>query len=82
MLQLSVFLLIEMKGKDGCWKDIIALYKEDKKNSLRLTKITHTSIFPKLLQRQSVPLVCQVFQEKTVTALIALKNTVNPHEAL
>ena len=31
--------------------------------------MTHTSLFPKPLQRQSVPLVCKVFNEKTVYAL-------------
>ena len=62
------------------WKDIQALYEEDRNSSLRLTKLTHTSVFPKPLQRQSVPLVCQVFHEKTIAALKALKNTINPQE--
>ncbi|KAI6650787.1 hypothetical protein LOD99_7838 [Oopsacas minuta] len=57
----------------ACWKDIHALYEEDKKSPLQLTKLTYTSVFPKPLQRQSVPLVCQVFHEKTVVALKALK---------
>ena len=34
-----------------------------------MTKLTHTSVYPKPLQHQSVPLVCQVFNEKTVAAL-------------
>ena len=60
----------------ACWKDIQALYEADNRSSLRLTKLTHTSVFPKPLQRQSVPLVCQVFH----AALKALKNTVNPQQ--
>ena len=64
----------------ACWKDIQALYEEDRNSSLRLTKLTHTSVFPKPLQRQSVPLVCQVFYEKTIAAFNALKNTINPLE--
>ena len=65
--------------KDGtsyvaAWSDIIALYEEDRHSTIRLTKLTHTSVYPKPLQRQSVPLVCQVFNEKTVAALKALKS--------
>ena len=63
----------------ACWKDVKALYAEDRKTALRLTKITHTSVFPKPLQRQSVPLVCQVFNEKTSAAFIALKDKL-PHQ--
>ena len=55
----------------ACWSDIVNLYEEDKKNPIRLTKLTHTSIYPKPLQRQSVSLVHQVFNEKTWDALKA-----------
>ena len=62
-------------GKDyiAYWADIKALYEEDRLTVIRLTKLTHTAVFPKPLQRQSVPLVCQVFNDKTVAALSALK---------
>ena len=46
------------------WGDVRALYEEDRNTTLRLTKLTHTAVVLKLLQRQSVPLVCQVFNEK------------------
>ena len=52
-----------------CWSDIVNLYEEDKKNPIRLTKLTRTFIFPKPLQRQNVSLVHQVFNEKTCAAL-------------
>ena len=55
------------------WSDLVALYDEDKMSPLRLTKLTHTAIFPKPLQRQSVPLVSQVFNDKTVAALYSFK---------
>ena len=42
-----------------------------------MTKLTHTAVFPKPLQRQSVPLVCQVFNDKTEAALSALKTKLN-----
>ena len=54
------------------WGDARALYEEDRNTTLRLTKLTHTAVFPKPLQRQSVSLVCQVFNEKTVAAMITL----------
>lgn len=56
------------------WKDLEALYDEDRKNSIRLTKITYTAVYPKPLQRQSVPFVCQIFNDKTVAALSTLKD--------
>ena len=37
-----------------------------------MTKLTHTSVFP-ILQRQSVPLVCTVFNDKICAAFRALK---------
>lgn len=52
----------------ACWKDICRLYETDSKTPLRMTKLTHTAVFPKVLQRQSVPLVCKVFDDKTVAA--------------
>ena len=51
-----------------------ALYEDDRQNSLRLTKLTYTSVNPEPLQCQSVPLVYQVFNEKTVAAMKALKD--------
>ena len=56
------------------WKDLEALYDEDRENSIRLTKITYTAVYPKPLQRQSVPFVCQIFNDKTVAALSTLKD--------
>ena len=64
----------------ACWSDVIALYNEDQKTLTRLTKLTHSSVYPKPLQRQSVPLVCKVFHEKTIAAFKALKKTVNYQE--
>ena len=38
-----------------------------------MTNINHTGVYPKSLQRQSVPLVCR-FNIKTVAALTTLTN--------
>ena len=58
----------------ACWKDIRDLYEIDSKTPLRMTKMTHTAVFPKVLQRQSVPLVCKVFDDKTVAAFETVKD--------
>ena len=64
----------------ACWSDVVALYEEDRKSDIRLTKLTHTSVHPKTLQRQSVPLVAQVFNDKKIAAFKALSNTVKYSE--
>ncbi len=56
------------------WKDIEALYNEDRKNNIHLTKITYTAVYPKPLKRQSMPYVCQIFNNKTAAALSTLKD--------
>ena len=65
---------IDEKTYVARWSDIEALYNEDRKNSIRLTKLTYTAVYPKPLQRQSVPFVCQIFNDKTVAALSIVKN--------
>ena len=72
---LNKMLSFEKDGKTliASWADVQALYEEDRLTTLRLTKLTHTSVFPKPLQRQSVPLVCQVFNDKTVAAMVSLQ---------
>ena len=71
---------IDDKEYVACWADIRSLYMEDRNTSIRLTKLTYNSIFPKPLQRQSVPLVCQVSHDKTVAALTTLKTKLNINE--
>ena len=67
-------------GKEllACWS--VNLYEEDRKRPIRLTKLTYISVHPKPLQRQSVPLVYQVFNEKTVAAFKALNSLLKPQE--
>ena len=38
---------VDGKGYSAIWKDIEALYEENKKNPVRLTKLTYTSVNPK-----------------------------------
>ena len=49
---------------------------------IRLTKITYTVVYPKPLQRQSVPFVCQIFHDKTVAALSTVKNKLGLSEGI
>ena len=65
---------VDGKNYVACWKDIEKIYFEDQNTPLRMTKLTKTSVSPKPLQRQSVPLCCQVFNDKTVAAFKALKD--------
>ena len=62
------------------WSDIQKLYEIDRATSIRLTKLTHTAVYPKPLQWQSVPLVCQVFNDKTVAALKTFKDSLGISE--
>ena len=55
------------------WADILKLYEEEKQTTIRLTILTDSSVHPKPLQRQSVPLVWQVFHEKMYAALEVLE---------
>ena len=75
-------LIFMVDGKEylACWSDIVNLYEEDRKEPIRATKLTHTSVYPKPLQRQSVPLVYQVFNEKTYAALLALTTKLKPQQ--
>ena len=62
------------------WSDIQKLYEIDRATPIRLTKLTHTAVYPKPLQRQSVPLVCQVFNDKTFAALKMFKDSLGISE--
>ena len=61
------------------WNDLVKLYEEDKNDPIRLTKLTYNG-YPKPLQRPSVPLVHQTFNEKTIAALSALQSKLNIQE--
>ena len=65
---------VDNKDYLASWNDIETLYNADKVMPVRLTKLTQASVYPKPLQRQSVPLVCKVFNEKTSAALLSLNN--------
>ena len=64
----------------SCRSDVITLYDEDRKSDIGLTKLTNTSLHTKPLQRQSVPLVSQVSNDKTVAAFKVLKGSIKYNE--
>ena len=68
-------LTFTVDGKEylASWKDIETLYNVDKVMPVRLTKLTQASVYPKPLQRHSVPLVCKVFNEKNTCCSISFK---------
>ena len=55
---------------NGWWKDIIALYEKEKSAILRRTKMSHQSVYPNAIERQKVSLFYEIFNEKTVAALV------------
>ena len=57
--------------------DVATLYNKDKKNAIRLTKLTYTSVNSKPLQQQNIDFVCQVFNNKTCAALSSLSQQLN-----
>ena len=57
------------KNYIACWKDVENLYQEDREAPVRLTKLNHTAVNPKPLQRQSIELVAKIFHEKTIAAM-------------
>ena len=76
----KMFFIKEGKIYVARLKDIEALYEEDRRNHIRLTKITYTAVYPKPLQKQSVPFVRQIFHDKIVAALLTVKNKLSLSE--
>lgn len=60
----------------ACWDDVTQLHNEVKQNSIRLTKLSYCCVHPKPLQRQSVQLVCRVFNDKTHAAFKVLQGRI------
>ena len=54
--------------------------KQRRAQAIRLTKLSKVAVFPKPLERQNVSFVCQIFNEKTVAALKALRSEMNFQE--
>ena len=62
------------------WRDLKHLYEEYKLIPVRRTKLTHAAVFPKVFQCQSVPLACQVFNDKTSAVLHTLMSKLSINE--
>jgi hypothetical protein len=53
----------------GSWSDIESLYRDEETHILRATQLTNAAVRPTNTQKQSVPLLLKVFNEKTIAAL-------------
>lgn len=53
----------------GNFADVRALYELERKNYLKMTPLTFSSVYPSALQRQNVTYVLNVFNERVVAAL-------------
>ena len=52
------------------WSDIIDLYEKEKLSSIRRTRLSPSALNPSSFERQKVSLTLQVFDDKTVAALV------------
>ena len=51
------------------WADLIDLYKIESESGLSMTKLTYQTLYPDNFDKQKVPLVQNIFNEKTIAAL-------------
>ena len=57
--------------KYACWSDLVNLYKHESDKSMKLSKLTKASVYPRKIEKQKVSLVLQVFCDRTSAALIS-----------
>ena len=50
------------------WADLIDLYKIESESGLSMTKLTYQTLYPDNFDKQKVPLVQNIFNEKTIAA--------------
>ncbi|RUS83569.1 hypothetical protein EGW08_008675 [Elysia chlorotica] len=55
--------------KTARWSDLIEIYNQEKDSLLKLSSLTHASLFPNNIEKQKVSLAIEVFSEKTSAAL-------------
>ena len=60
----------EMNFRIAHWKDLVAVYDKEKDFPVRRTTLTYAALHPSSIEKQKVSLALQVFNEKTVAALI------------
>lgn len=53
----------------GKWSDIVSVYKKEKENIVRRTRLSYESCYPDNIQKQKMSLALQVIDEKVVAAL-------------
>ena len=52
------------------WSDLVELHKLEAEGSVKRSKLTESSVYPKPLERQSVATCLRVFCKETYTAII------------
>ena len=55
--------------KFACWNDLITLYNHESSHLLKLSCLTKSTVFPRHVEKQKVPLVLNIFCDKTAAAL-------------
>ena len=59
------------------WSHLLELYKPEAEGSVKMSKLTEVSVYPKPIERQSASICLRVFYEKTYTAIINHRNMRN-----
>ena len=52
------------------WSDLVELHKLEAEGSVKRSKLTESSVYPKPIERQSVATCLRVFCKETYTAII------------
>ena len=58
------------------WSDLIDIYNKEMDAPIKLTKLSHASLFPTNIEKQKVSLAVNVFNEKTDAELTAMDTKV------
>ena len=60
---------VSQKCITAMWADLIDLYKIESESGLSMTKLTYQTLYPDNFDKQKVPLVQNIFNEKMIVAL-------------
>ena len=57
------------KAYQAKWKDLVKVYTDECNSTIKQTKLSYAALYPTNFDKQKVKLVCNIFNEKTVSAL-------------
>ena len=60
---------VTQRSITGKWADLVDLYKKESESGISMTKLNYQTLYPDNFDKQKVPLVQNIFNEKTIAAL-------------